>query len=87
MGLKGSRITKPRCIGSNPIGAPGTNPPKNMEIVESQKVIATGPYAIVRHSMYAGGLLLLLWNALGARFLLGTRCVRGADTGASLASP
>src|SRR5215472_1038874 len=31
-----------------------------IEIAEEQKVISTGPYAIVRHPMYAGGLLLLL---------------------------
>jgi len=31
-----------------------------IEIAEDQKVISTGPYAIVRHPMYAGGLLLLL---------------------------
>jgi len=31
-----------------------------IEIAQDQKVISTGPYAIVRHPMYAGGLLLLL---------------------------
>lgn len=43
-----------------------------IEVAEDQKVITTGPYAIVRHPMYAGGLLLLLgmplalssWSAL-----------------------
>lgn len=30
-----------------------------IEIAEGQKVISTGPYALVRHPMYAGGLLLL----------------------------
>lgn len=31
-----------------------------IEIAEDQKVISTGPYAIVRHPMYAGGLLYML---------------------------
>src|SRR5262249_32468942 len=31
-----------------------------IEVAEDQKVISTGPYAIVRHPMYAGGSLLLL---------------------------
>jgi protein-S-isoprenylcysteine O-methyltransferase Ste14 len=35
-----------------------------VEIFESQKVISTGPYAIVRHPMYAGGFLYLLGTPL-----------------------
>lgn len=31
-----------------------------IQIVEGQKVISTGPYAIVRHPMYAGALVMLL---------------------------
>jgi len=31
-----------------------------IEVAEDQKVISTGPYAIVRHPMYGGGALLLL---------------------------
>jgi len=31
-----------------------------IRIVEGQKVISTGPYAIVRHPMYAGALVMLL---------------------------
>ena len=31
-----------------------------IRIVEGQKVISTGPYAIVRHPMYAGALVLLV---------------------------
>jgi protein-S-isoprenylcysteine O-methyltransferase Ste14 len=30
-----------------------------IEIAEGQKVVSTGPYAFVRHPMYAGGLLYL----------------------------
>lgn len=30
-----------------------------IEVAEGQKVVSTGPYAIVRHPMYAGGLLYL----------------------------
>ena len=38
-----------------------------IEIAEGQKVISTGPYAIVRHPMYAGALPLLI----GAQLALG----------------
>ncbi len=31
-----------------------------IELVPDQKVISTGPYALVRHPMYAGGLIMLL---------------------------
>jgi protein-S-isoprenylcysteine O-methyltransferase Ste14 len=31
-----------------------------IEVAEDQRVISTGPYAVVRHPMYAGGLILLL---------------------------
>ncbi len=35
-----------------------------IEIAEDQKVITTGPYAVVRHPMYAGGLLLFIGTPL-----------------------
>jgi protein-S-isoprenylcysteine O-methyltransferase Ste14 len=35
-----------------------------IEVAEDQKVISTGPYAIVRHPMYAGALLYLLGTPL-----------------------
>jgi protein-S-isoprenylcysteine O-methyltransferase Ste14 len=35
-----------------------------IEIAEYQKVISTGPYAIVRHPMYAGGTLLFIGTPL-----------------------
>jgi protein-S-isoprenylcysteine O-methyltransferase Ste14 len=31
-----------------------------IEVAKDQKVVSTGPYAVVRHPMYAGGLLYLL---------------------------
>jgi len=46
-----------------------------IQIAEGQKVISTGPYAVVRHPMYAGALLLMIgmplalgswWGLLGA---------------------
>jgi len=36
-----------------------------IEVAEDQRVISTGPYAIVRHPMYAGGSLYLLGTPLG----------------------
>ena len=35
-----------------------------IEVAKDQKVISTGPYALVRHPMYAGGLLYLLGTPL-----------------------
>ena len=35
-----------------------------IEIAENQKVISTGPYALVRHPMYAGGLVYFLGTPL-----------------------
>ena len=35
-----------------------------IEIAKDQRVIATGPYAIVRHPMYAGSLLLMIGTPL-----------------------
>ncbi len=35
-----------------------------VEIAEGQKVVSTGPYALVRHPMYAGGLLLFIGSPL-----------------------
>ncbi len=35
-----------------------------IEVAENQNVVATGPYSIVRHPMYSGGLILLLGTPL-----------------------
>jgi len=35
-----------------------------VEVAEGQKVIDTGPYAIVRHPMYVGAILLYLFTPL-----------------------
>jgi protein-S-isoprenylcysteine O-methyltransferase Ste14 len=35
-----------------------------IEVAENQKVISTGPYAVVRHPMYSGALLILLSTPL-----------------------
>jgi protein-S-isoprenylcysteine O-methyltransferase Ste14 len=37
---------------------------RTVEIQEGQKVISSGPYAIVRHPMYVGVLLLYLFSSL-----------------------
>jgi protein-S-isoprenylcysteine O-methyltransferase Ste14 len=50
-----------------------------IEVTEGQRVIATGPYAVVRHPMYASALLYLLgtplalgsyWGLLGLAFMM-----------------
>jgi protein-S-isoprenylcysteine O-methyltransferase Ste14 len=35
-----------------------------IEVTNEQKVITTGPYSVVRHPMYAGAILLLLFTPL-----------------------
>ena len=48
-----------------------------IEVVENQKVISTGPYAIVRHPMYASALLYFLgtpFDRIGAWFHSPRRC-------------
>jgi len=35
-----------------------------VEIAQDQKVVSTGPYAVIRHPMYAGGSLLFLGTPL-----------------------
>jgi protein-S-isoprenylcysteine O-methyltransferase Ste14 len=35
-----------------------------IEIAENQKVISTGPYSVVRHPMYSGALLMLVFTPL-----------------------
>jgi protein-S-isoprenylcysteine O-methyltransferase Ste14 len=35
-----------------------------IEVVENQRVISTGPYAVVRHPMYSGASLMLLFTPL-----------------------
>lgn len=43
-----------------------------MEVAQGQQVIATGPYAVVRHPMYVGTLLMYLFSplALGSYWAL-----------------
>ena len=42
-----------------------------IEVAEGQKVISTGPYALVRHPMYASALLYLLGTPLALRSYVG----------------
>ena len=42
-----------------------------VQISEGQRVISTGPYALVRHPMYVGGATLVSLHAAGARLVLG----------------
>ncbi len=64
-----------------------------IEIVEDQKVISTGPYAQVRHPMYAGALLLAIgtplalgsyWGFLASAMLLSAGAWRMFDEEAFL---
>lgn len=43
-----------------------------VEVIAGQKVVSTGPYAVVRHPMYSGALLLVLFTppALGSWYAL-----------------
>jgi protein-S-isoprenylcysteine O-methyltransferase Ste14 len=35
-----------------------------VKVAESQTVVSTGPYAVVRHPMYSGAVLMLAWAPL-----------------------
>ncbi len=35
-----------------------------VEVAKGQPVVSTGPYSVVRHPMYAGALLMLVWTPL-----------------------
>lgn len=59
-----------------------------VEVAESQKVISTGPYAVVRHPMYVGAILIFLatplalgswWAFIPAVILSATIAVRLVD--------
>lgn len=45
-----------------------------IEAADGQPVISTGPYAVVRHPMYAGALLMLLGTPLALASLWGLAC-------------
>ncbi len=67
-----SRVFKANSFGS-----------ATVEIANDQKVISTGPYAIVRNPMYASAVSVPHWGTLGARFLLGADCRRCSQSLAS----
>jgi protein-S-isoprenylcysteine O-methyltransferase Ste14 len=46
-----------------------------VEVMPGQRVVDTGPYAVVRHPMYAGGLLLFLGTGLALGSWWGTLLV------------
>src|SRR4030095_9381032 len=67
----GSSVPAYVCVAGNALVALGfllvfivlkTNPygGSTIQVVEGQKVISTGPYALVRHPMYAGAIPLLV---------------------------
>jgi protein-S-isoprenylcysteine O-methyltransferase Ste14 len=53
-----------------------------IQIAEGQTVISTGPYALVRHPMYAGGLVMWVGIplALGSRSPTSSRVLPGASS-------
>ena len=57
-----------------------------IEIAENQKVIFTGPYAIVRHPMYSGGLLLFIGMPFALGSYWGVSGIRCRATRASAAT-
>jgi Phospholipid methyltransferase len=57
-----------------------------IEAACDQKVISTGPYAIVRHPMYAGGLLYLLGMPLALGSYWGAARARSHDSLVNMAT-
>ncbi len=57
-----------------------------IQVTDEQRVVSTGPYAIVRHPMYAGGLVFDRRHPTRARFILGTRRGRRHASGSGLAA-
>ena len=49
--------------------------PAVIEVSAGQRVISTGPYAAVRHPMYAGGLLLIAFTPVALGSWWGSLCV------------
>ncbi|HUX77905.1 MAG TPA: isoprenylcysteine carboxylmethyltransferase family protein [Anaerolineae bacterium] len=45
-----------------------------IEVSNEQKVIASGPYSVVRHPMYAGAILLLIFSPLALGSLVAIPC-------------
>ena len=60
----GQRARGDRLLSHFPRLSRNTFAAATIQIAENQKVIATGPYAIVRHPMYASGLLYFLGTPL-----------------------
>jgi len=61
-------------IGSGFIGRvyrENTYTSATIEVTASQRVIDTGPYAVVRHPMYASALLYLIGTPLSSGFIFG----------------
>ncbi len=46
-----------------------------IEVAKDQKVISTGPYGIVRHPMYSGALLMMLFSPVALASYWGILCV------------
>jgi hypothetical protein len=57
-----------------------------IEVAADQKVISTGPYAVVRHPMYSGRARDAFRHPARARILVGTSHVHPHDAGDCLAA-
>ena len=57
-----------------------------IEVAADQKVISTGPYAIVRHPMYASALLYLVGTPLALGSFWGLLALSGHDAISDLAA-
>ncbi len=65
--LRRDRALLERRMGGGPTGETrpeNTFTSATIEVAENQRVVATGPYAIVRHPMYASGFLYLAGSPL-----------------------
>jgi len=52
---------------------------RTIELQTGQKVISSGPYALVRHPMYLGSIVLCVSIPLALGFVCGVACLRSCS--------